>query len=164
MEMRNIYELMMNLLNGYETNWKNLTYILYRDAKKSTEKIIISLIILIITIFLDIIFVYIYYRVLVNKSINTEKPKNLILTIKKKIFEDLKNSAENFANKLLNKFFGNEENEEESQQDYQTNLQPNDINIVKFKSPSNASYSCLTFLVKIIQLIFLRSCYNLFYF
>jgi hypothetical protein len=75
------------------------------------------------------------------------------LTIKKKIFEDLKNSAENFANKLLNKFFGNEENEEESQQDYQTNLQPNDINIVKFKSPSNASYSCLNFWVKIVQLI-----------
>ena len=150
MKMRNTYELMMNLLNGYETKWKNLTYILYDDTNKSTENIIISLIILIITIFLDIIFIYIYYKVLVNISINTEKPINLILTIKKKIFEDLKNSAENFANKLLNKFF---ENEEESQQDYQTNLQPNDINIVKFKSPSNASYSCLTFWVKIAQLI-----------
>jgi hypothetical protein len=153
MEMRNIYELMMNLLNGYETHWKNVIYILYWDTKRSTEKRIISLIILIVTIFLDIIFVYIYYRVLVNISINTEKPINLILTIKKKIFEDLKNSAENFANKLLNKFFGNEENEEESQQDYQANLQPNDINIVKFKSPSNASYSCLNFWVKIVQLI-----------
>ena len=153
MDMRNIYELMMNLLNGYTTNWKNVTYILYWDTKRSTEKIISSLIILIITIFLDVIFVYIYYKVLVNISINTEKPINLILTIKKKIFEDLKNSAENFANKLLNKFFGNEENEEESQQDYQTNLQPNDINIVKFKSPSNASYSCLNFWVKIVQLI-----------
>ena len=153
MDMRNIYELMMNLLNGYVTNWKNVTHIIYGDTKRSTEKIIISLIILIVTIVLDVIFVYIYYKVLVNISINTEKPINLILTIKKKIFEDLKNSAENFANKLLNKFFGNEENEEESQQEYQTNLQSNDINIVKFKSPSNGSYSCLTFWVKIVQLI-----------
>ena len=153
MDMRNIYELMMNLLNGYATNWKNVIHIIYGDTKRSTEKIIISLIILIVTIVLDVIFVYIYYKVLVNISINTEKPINLILTIKKKIFEDLKNSAENFANKLLNKFFGNEENEEESQQEYQTNLQSNDINIVKFKSPSNGSYSCLTFWVKIVQLI-----------
>ena len=153
MTMRNTYELMMNLLNGYDSKWENITHILDSDTKKSTENIIASLIILIITIFLDVIFVYIYYRVLVNISINTEKPINLILTIKKKIFEDLKNSAENFANKLLNKFFGNEENEEESQQEYQTNLQQNDINIVKFKSPSNVSYSCLTFWVKIVQLI-----------
>ena len=43
------------------------------------------------------------------------RPINLFLTIKKKIFEDLKNSSEAFSNKLLNKFFGNEDNEEESQ-------------------------------------------------
>jgi hypothetical protein len=63
-----------------------------------------------------------------------ERPINLFLTIKKKIFEDLKNSAENFSNKLLNKFFGNEDNDEESQQDYQANIKANDINIVKFKA------------------------------
>ena len=45
MDMRNIYELMMNLLNGYVTNWKNVTHIIYGDTKRSTEKIIISLII-----------------------------------------------------------------------------------------------------------------------
>ena len=165
MNTRNTYELMQNLLNGYANNWKKVVLILGNDAKKSTEKIIISLIILIITILFAVILVYIYYRVLLYISINAEKPINLILTIKKKIFEDLKNSAESFANKLLNKFFGNEDNEEESQQDYQTNIQSNDINIVKFKSPSTGSYSCLSFLVQILQLvIFLLAveCYFIF--
>ena len=153
MEMRNTYELMQNLLNGYINNWKNVTIILGEDAKKSTEKIIFSLIILIFTVICAIASVYIYYRVLFNVSINSEKPINLILTIKKKIFEDLKNSAESFANKLLNKFFGNEDNEEESQQDYHSNIQPSDINMVKFKSHSTGSYSCFVFLIQILQLI-----------
>ena len=153
MEMRNTYELMYNILNGYLINWKNVTITLGEDAIYSTENIIFSLIILILTSFFAIISVYIYYRVLLNISINAEKPINLILTIKKKIFENLKNSAENFANKLLNKFFGNEDNDEESHLDYQKNIQSNDINIVKFKTPSAASSSCFTFLFNIIQLI-----------
>ena len=65
----------------------------------------------------------------------------------------MKNSAESFANKLLNKFFGNEDNEEESQGEYQKNIQSNDINIVKFKSPSTGSYSCFSFIIQILQLI-----------
>ena len=153
MEMRNTYELMKNLLNGYINNWRNITDILGTDAKKSTENLFFSLIILILTIIFGIISVYIYYRVLFYISINSEKPINLILTIKKKIFEDLKNSAESFANKLLNKFFGNEDNEEVSQQDFQTNITFNDINMVKFKSPSTGSYSCFTFIIQILQLV-----------
>jgi hypothetical protein len=63
-----------------------------------------------------------------------EKPINLFFTIKKNVFEDLKNSAEVFSNKLLNNFFGKEENEEESQIEYISNIKPNDINIAKFKA------------------------------
>ena len=148
MEARNTYELMQNLLNGYIINWREVTKILGNDAKKSTDKNIITLIILILSIFLPFIAIYFYYYVFIN----SDKPINLISTIKKKIFEDLKASAENFANKLLNKFFGNEENEEESNQDYQSNVQPNDINIVKFKSPTKSSYSCFTLFVRIFQL------------
>ena len=148
METRNTYELMKNLLNGYIINWRNVTDILGRDAKKSTNKNILTLIILILTLILPFISVYFYY----NVFINSDKPINLISTIKKKIFEDLKASAENFANKLLNKYFGNEENEEESHQDYQSNVQPNDINIVKFKSPTKSSYSCFSLFVRIAQL------------
>ena len=148
MESRNTYELMQNLLNGYIINWKIVTDILGEDAQKSTKKNIITLIILILTLFLPFIAIYFYY----NVFINSDKPIILISTIKKNIFEDLKASAENFANKLLNKFFGNEENEEESNQDYQSNVQPNDINIVKFKSPTKSSYSCFTLIVRIFQL------------
>ena len=148
MESRNTFELMQNLLNGYIINWKIVTNILSDDAKESTKKNILTLIILILTLFLPFIAIYFYY----NVFINSDKPINLISTIKKNIFEDLKASAENFANKLLNKFFGNEENEEESNQDYQSNVQPNDINIVKFKSPTKSSYSCFTLIVRIFQL------------
>ena len=63
-----------------------------------------------------------------------EKPINLFLTIKNSVFEDLKNSAENFSNKLLNKIFGVDEEEEESQKDFQANIKPKDINIAKFKA------------------------------
>ena len=57
------------------------------------------------------------------------------MTIKNKIFEDLKNSAENFSNKLLNKLFRDDENEEESQRNYsKINIKANDINIAKFKA------------------------------
>ena len=153
MQMRNTYELMKNLLNGYINKWKVVTIILGEDAKKGSENIIFPLIILIMTFLLAIISIYAYYRVLFYVSINSEKPINLILTIKKKIFEDLKNSAESFANKLLNKFFGNEENEEESQQYYHTNIQSSDINMVKLKSVSAGSYSCLSFLIQILQLV-----------
>ena len=63
-----------------------------------------------------------------------EKPINLFLSIKKKVFEDLKTSSENFSNKLLNKFCGTEESEEESQQYYKSNVKSDDINAAKFKA------------------------------
>ena len=148
MEARNTYELMLNLLNGYIINWKIVTQILGEDAKKSTEKGVLSLIILLLTISIPFISIYFYYYVFIN----SDKPINLISTIKKNVFEDLKTSAENFANKLLNKYFGNEENEDESNQDYQSNVQPNDINIVKFKSPTTSTFSCFTLFVRITQL------------
>ena len=94
-----------------------------------------------------------------------EKPINLFLTIKKKVFEDLKNSAESFSNKLLNKFFGNEENEEESQQEYISNVKPNDINIAKFKALNEYKASInkkSSFLFYFIQVLFLFIIYNLF--
>ena len=51
MQMRNTYELMQNLLNGYINKWKVVIIILGEDAKKCSEKIIFPLIILIMTVF-----------------------------------------------------------------------------------------------------------------
>ena len=143
MESRNTFELKQNLLNGYIINWRIVTNILGTDAQESTKKNILTLIILILTLFLPFMAIYFYY----NAFISPDKPINLISIIKKNIFEDLKASAENLVNKLLNKFFVYEENEEESNQDYQSNVHPNDINIVKFKSPIKSSYSCFTLVV-----------------
>ena len=75
MQSRNTYELMQNLLNDYIINWKIVTDILNKDAKKSTDNNILTLILLILTLFLPFISVYFYY----NVFINSDKPINLIL-------------------------------------------------------------------------------------
>ena len=136
MDERNCYELMETLLNGYYTTLFEVTKILADDAVKSSKVSIYSTLFFIGSFIFSIVFLLIIWKVLNNFLEDREKPINLFLTIKKKIFEDLKNASESFSNKLLNKFFGNEDNEEESQKDYQTNIQANDINIIKFKAPN----------------------------
>ena len=136
MENQNCYELMQNILNIFYTTWKQATIILFEDVKAHCLKSALSIILLVTTFIITFISLFILYKLLMIFSSDREKPINLFLTIKKKIFEELKNASEGFSNKLLNKFFGNEENEEETQQDYQTNIKASDINIVKFKSPN----------------------------
>jgi hypothetical protein len=82
--------------------------------------------------------------------------------MKKKVFENLKNSAENFSNKLLNKLFGNEDGEEESQQDYQSNIHPNDINIVKFKA-ANDDHSSIKNAFSFMEIVIVLSLFLLVY-
>ena len=136
MNERNCFELMQNLLNGYFISLKDITFILVKDAVKNTKHSIYSTLLFAGSFFLSIIFLLIIWKSMSNFLEDREKPINLFLTIKKKIFEDLKNASESFSNKLLNKFFGNEDNEEESQKDYQTNIKVSDINIIKFKAPN----------------------------
>ena len=134
MTNREIYEIMFNLLNEYYINWEKATNILVKDCLKSTELKTSLVFIIIGFILIAIIILIIFLKLLSNLSLDREKPINLFLTIKKRVFENLKNSADSFSNKLLNKFFGNEDNEEESQREYQSNVHQNDINIVKFKA------------------------------
>ena len=133
-DSREGYELMYNLLNQFYSNWKKVNDILLNDTIKSTQLKSPLKFIIICYVLLSIIILAVFLKLLSIFSIDRERPLNLFLTIKKRVFENLKNSADTFSNKLLNKFFGNEDNEEESQQEYQANVQPNDINIVKFKS------------------------------
>ena len=94
-----------------------------------------NIIIFAISFIISVSYLIIFYMMMVKLDKDREKPLNLFLTIKNKIFEDLKNSSENFSNKLLNKFFRIDENEEESQHNYdKINIKPNDINIAKFKA------------------------------
>ena len=134
MNDRNSYELMINLLNSYFNSWGRATEILVDNVKEQCTQSIFSIIIFILSIIITIGFLILFWNIMIIFIEDREKPINLFLTIKKTIFEDLKNSSEGFSNKLLNKFFGNEDNDEESQQDYQANIKANDINIIKFKA------------------------------
>ena len=129
------YELMVNLLNEYFIAFERLILINLKDFVEKSRTLIIKVItIFCISLFFSILYLIAFWKIMSKLDRDREKPINLFLTIKKKIFEDLKNSAENFSNKLLNKYFGVDENEEESQKDYKTNIKPSDINIAKFKA------------------------------
>jgi hypothetical protein len=130
------YELMVNLLDSYFVTFEKIIYIMSNYLDKTTGNIsIINFTIFFVSLVISIIYLIIFYRMMVNLEKDREKPLNLFLTIKNKIFEDLKNSSENFSNKLLNKFFLVDENDEESQQNYSIiNIKPTDINIAKFKA------------------------------
>ena len=129
------YELMINLLDSYYITFEQIILImsedLDEDAKYSGIK---NIIIFSLSLFVSVVFLIIYFQLMLKLDNDREKPINLFLTIKNKVFEDLKNSSENFSNTLLNKFFGVDENEEESQKNYRANIKPNDINIAKFKA------------------------------
>ena len=129
------YELMVNLLNAYYIAFERLIMINLNDfLEKSKKSSVKNLAVLLVSFFFSFIYLIIFWKMMSKLESDREKPINLFLTIKKKVFEDLKNSAENFSNKLLNKYFGVDENEEESQQEYRTNVKASDINIAKFKA------------------------------
>ena len=141
MEDRNAYELMMNLLNDYLLVWRNVTVLLVDDVKSHAKSSKIVLIIFIFSFIIAVFSLFTLWKLITRFIDDREKPIDLFLTIKKRIFEELKNSSESFVNKLLNKFFGNEENEEESMVDYSTNIKPDDINIIKFKTKNEYKQS-----------------------
>ena len=140
-ENRNSFELMSNLLNDYLLVWRHVTFLLVDDVKDHAEKSFLIDLVFALSWIVDIITLIILWK-LIKRFINDrEKPIDLFLTIKKRLFEELKNSSENFTNKLLNKFFGNEDNEEEAMIDNNSNIKPDDINIVKFKTKNEHKQS-----------------------
>ena len=165
-ENRDSYELMYNLINEYYINWEKVNNILFNDSLKSTNLKIPLMLIILAYFIISIIIIFITLKLLARFSVDREKPINLFLTLKKVVFENLKNSAENFSNKLLNKFFGNEDNEDDSQQEYQSNIHPNDINIVKFKAANeyNPSINKAFSFMKIIIIVFIFLVINLIFF
>ena len=166
MDNKYSYELMLNLINGYYISFETITYIIFDDFKKTIkESSLNNIIIFIVSIFISFLYLTIYWKMMAKLDIDREKPINLFLTIKKQIFENLKNSSENFSNKLLNKFFGNEENEEESQQQYRSNVTSSDINIAKFKALNEYKASINkknSFLFYFIQLVIFYIICNIF--
>ena len=164
-EHRSTYELMYNLINEYYIKWENATKILYNDSVNASTLKNNLIFIVIEYIIFSIIIIFIFLKLLSKFSLEREKPINLFLTMKKVVFENLKNCTENFSNQILNKCFGNEDNEEESQQEYQANIQPNDINIAKFKATNEANssiiraFSFINFIIIIVVFILLNIIY-----
>jgi len=165
---RDTYELMHNLLNEYFINWKKVIKILYNDTVKATNLKIPLLIIVFGYFFISIVVLIIFFKFLSIFSADREKPINLFLTLKKKVFENLKQSSENFSNQLLNKLFGNEDDndEEESQEEYEPNIQKKDINIAKFKAANeyNSSIKKGFSFINIIIIVLIFFLFNLIYF
>ena len=157
MNNRDTYELMNNLLNEYFINWEKLSQILFKDSLKATKYHFPVLITSLSLILVSIIILIFFIKFLMIFLIERERPINLFLTLKKKVFESLKNAAESFSNKILNKIFGNEDVEDESKQYYQTNIEPNDINIVKFKAINNtfSSFKSVNLLIEILIMFIL---------
>ena len=162
MRNRDTYELMHNLINQYYINWEGANDILLDDSIKATGLKMPLMIIVFCSFFISLVILLIFLKLLSIFSLDREKPINLFLTMKKKVFENLKNSAENFSNKLLNKLFGNEDGEEESQQDYQSNIHPNDINIVKFKA-ANDNHSSIKNAFSFMEIVVVLSLFLLIY-
>ena len=160
------YELMVNLMDSYYITFEKLIIIMVNFFDERIRDIKLNnIIIFSISFFVSVVYLLLFYRMIVKLDKDREKPLNLFLTIKNKIFEDLKISSENFSNKLLNKFFRVDENEEESQQNFnKINIKPNDINIAKFKALNE--YKSLnkkenSFLKYFIQLVFVYAIINI---
>ena len=138
MNNRNVYDLMMNLINDYFVGWKDITNMVINSILK-TSKINDYIIIIFIFSFLFCIFyIFIYYKILSIFIKEGTRPVDLILTIKKSRFEDMKIICENYMNTLMNKFLGdevnngNEENEMEKDEN-SIDMDDNDIVISKFQ-------------------------------
>ena len=117
------YELMVNLMDSYHLTFEDTIIKMIKFLNDQTKSIqVINIIIFFISFFISVSYLILFYGMLVKLDKDREKPLNLFLTIKNKVFEDLKNSSENFSNKLLNKFFRVDENEEESQQNYSNQM------------------------------------------
>jgi len=158
------YELMVNLLDGYYIPIQGLIKILFEDFKSKTRNSgIKNIVIFSVSLFISCIYLIIFWKLMTRLDNDREKPINLFLTIKKNIFEELKNSSENFSNKLLNKIFGVEENEEESKEEYRTYIKASDINIAKFKALNEfkVSNNSGNFIYYFIQLSIFYFVYNI---
>ena len=135
---RNVYDLMMNLINDYFIGWRNITKKVI-DSTNKESKINIQLILLFAFSFIFcFVYIIIYYKFLVIFIKERTRPIDLILTIKKKRFEDMKTICENYMNTLMNKFLGDEVNNgnEENELDKESNVigvDDNDIMISKFQ-------------------------------
>ena len=135
---RNVYDLMMNLINDYFVGWKDITNMVIKAILKTSQINLYMKLIFAFSFVFCVLYIILYYKILLIFIKEGTRPVDLILTIKKSRFEDMKIICENYMNTLMNKFLGdevnagNEENEREKEAESIGDLD-NDIVISKFQ-------------------------------
>ena len=143
---RNVYDLMMNLINDYFVGWKDTTSLVINFIKGNSKMSFLLIFIFAISFVFCLLYIIIFYKVL-SKFINDgTRPVDLILTIKKSKFEELKIICENYMNTLMNKFLGEEVDkvdEEAAKAKISSSIgfSDNDIVISKFKKKNIYNHS-----------------------
>ena len=88
------YELMVNLMDSYHLTFEDTIIKMIKFLNDQTKSIqVINIIIFFISFFISVSYLILFYGMLVKLDKDREKPLNLFLTIKNKVFEDLKNSS-----------------------------------------------------------------------
>ena len=138
LENRNVYDLMMNLINDYFIGWRDITNMVINSILNTSKISPYMTLIFVLSFIFCILYIILYYKILLIFLKEGTRPVDLILTIKKSRFEDMKIICENYMNTLMNKFLGdevnagNEENEREKEAESIGDLD-NDIVISKFQ-------------------------------
>ena len=82
-----IYELSLNLLNSHYSNYERIISYMANDFKITSKSFgIKSIIIFSLSLFFSIAFLYIFWILMIRLDNDREKPVNLFLTIKNKVF------------------------------------------------------------------------------
>ena len=146
MSNRNVYDLMMNLINDYFVGWKDTTKSVIDFIKQNSRVNFLLSFIFSISFVFCFLFIFSFYKVL-SKFVNDgTRPVDLILTIKKSKFEELKIICENYMNTLMNKLLGEEvdkADDDGGQMKISSSIgvSDNDIVISKFKKRNVYNHS-----------------------
>jgi len=164
---RNVYDLMMNLINDYFVGWKETTDLIINFITGNSKLNFLLIFIFIISFVFCFLYIIIFYKILSNFIDKGTRPVDLILTIKKSKFEELKIICENYMNTLMNKFLGEEVDKDDEDAggmklSSAIGVSDNDIVISKFKKKniynhsvfSNQKFSKIYFGSVITMLIF----------
>ncbi len=137
MKNKNTYDLMVNLLNDYYIYWYEITKSIFNSVDSFNQIPTSFYIIFILSFVLTILNCFLLQKFLRIIFIEKEKPLELVLTIKKKVFDSLKSNSDVFLNNLLNKIVGNDDLEQETKSEASLKIMDNDIVIQKLKNKNH---------------------------
>ena len=143
---RNVYDLMMNLINDYFVGWKDITNLIIISITENSKLNFLLYFVFIISFVFSFICIIIFYKILSRLMVEGTRPVDLILTIKKSKFEELKTISENYMNTLMNKLLGEEVDKVDgdgvaANMPSLLEVSDNDIIVSKFKKRNKYNHS-----------------------